>query len=125
MRKLRAPSGASKAVREIRLADDVAPGSGISRAQIEDNIRGHVSLGICFEAGPRGSHHANPGGAGDVNACRRALCDGARHLVSVWAFMGSYELDMPRIYWDAIVTKIKMRSWQDLLEGRVRVQRNH
>ena len=25
----------------------------LSRAQIEDNIRGHVSLGICFETGPR------------------------------------------------------------------------
>ena len=32
--------------------------------------------------------------------------------------MGSYELDMSRIYWHAIVTKRKMRSWQDLLEGR-------
>jgi hypothetical protein len=32
--------------------------------------------------------------------------------------MGSYELDMSRIYWDAIVTKTKMRSWQDLLEGK-------
>jgi hypothetical protein len=25
----------------------------LSRAQIEDNIRGHVSLDICFETGPR------------------------------------------------------------------------
>jgi hypothetical protein len=33
-------------------------------------------------------------------------------------FMGSYELVMSRIYWDAIVTKRKMRSWQHLLEGR-------
>jgi len=32
--------------------------------------------------------------------------------------MRSYEFDMARIYWDAIVTKIKMRSWQDLLEGK-------
>jgi hypothetical protein len=29
------------------------------------------------------------------------------------AFIGSYELDMLRIYWDAVVTKRKMRSWQD------------
>jgi hypothetical protein len=32
--------------------------------------------------------------------------------------MGSYEFDMSRIYWEAIVTKRKMRSWQDLLEGK-------
>ncbi len=38
--------------------------------------------------------------------------------VNTRAFMGSCELDMSRIYYDAIVTKRKMRSWQDLLEGR-------
>ena len=38
--------------------------------------------------------------------------------INTRAFMGSYELDMSRIYWDDIVTKRKMRSWKDLLEGR-------
>jgi hypothetical protein len=39
-------------------------------------------------------------------------------MVDTSAFIGSYELDMSRIYWHAVVTKKKMRSWQDLLEGR-------
>jgi hypothetical protein len=36
-------------------------------------------------------------------------------------FVVSYSLDVSRTYWDAAVTKRKMRSSRDLLEGKYRL----
>jgi hypothetical protein len=61
--------------------------------------------------------------------CRRTASFGGissgNQALTRSAFIGSYELDMSRIYWNAYSNKKKDAVMAGFAGGKVRVQRNH